>query len=76
MATERVKFVDAPGQKGDPERHFRFESGGALYDLKVCVENGSLESNVGIRERRIRYGGVNYEHVDTDMDGVWVYRAM
>ena len=28
------------------------------------------------KERRILYNGQNFEHVDTDKDGVWLYRQM
>lgn len=36
----------------------------------------TVPKGFGVRDRRIRIGNVNLEHVDEDQHGRWLYRAM
>lgn len=59
--------VESPGE---PERE--------THDPNqfVSLDGSYVELDNSSRERRIAYGGSNYEHVSDDPDGVWEYRRM
>lgn len=54
----------------DPTAVIKLDPGGAGQYIVVDAPKGWA------KERRVLLGGVNYEHVDDDVDGVWCYRAM
>lgn len=55
---------EAPVFVPDPEKH-------------LCFEDAYVEHpDAGKKERRISYGGSNYEHTHEDAQGIWCYRRM
>lgn len=68
--TEDVQ-VEATAPLPDAEKVIGIDSGACgAYDY-VDIPDG-----YGAFDRAITVGGVRMEHVDTDADGVWLYRPM
>lgn len=77
--TEETETEQPEGGAVEPEVH-TFETHVGL-DLGangsvVYIEYKHLADPDSVKARTVTYAGTTLEHVDTDADGVWIYRKM
>ena len=64
--SDEQKPAEQPKVKPNPARH---------VFLGETMVDGMKEFG-SVRERRVSYGGVNFEHIDEHESGCWRYRQM
>lgn len=73
----KQQITDDPNtEQVDEARAARQENPDGFAGLEVGPDQVDYIEVEAVRERRITFNGLNYEHVSEDADGIWVYRQM